>query len=399
MAQLASLLLMPLLSRLYSPEEFGTFAVYYALSTVFGLISTLRFDVTIVLAKDENEAAHLVWLSLTICALMTVLTGIAMALGAWWDLSAYLSFRLIPATLTSVLAYGIIQTLINWHSRQQSFEVLGFRNVAERVLTLGSGIGFALIGWHELGLVLAQTLGLGLSVLYLFSKTKLRYSDNDHSTWRQLVKRYADFPSRQLFSTLLSTGAGQLLSLLFAHFFSRADLGQYSLATRVLEAPINLIANTFSTVYYQTVASRSLAERQRLFLRSLKGLGLAFAGPILLLALTGPWLFSWIFGANWVIAGMLAQVLSVLTLFRLLFISQSSVLLIQRRLTIDLWISAFMFAAQVGGFALGLVYFGTMQGCVLLITILSSLVYSFSLYKIYAILNVTQSTTPMAHSL
>ena len=296
----------------------------------------------------------------------------------------------MPAITVSTLAIGMIQTLLNWHSRRQAFQVLGFRNVAERVLTLAAGLLLAFLGWQTGGLLYAQTLGLCLSALYLFVKADLPTGARSNVAWPVLIRRYSDFPLRHLPSTLLSAGAGQIVALLFARFFTREQLGQYNLASRILEAPITLVANTFSTVYYQTISQRGASEQRRLFFHTLKFMSLLFSVPILALALAGPLLFSWIFGANWAIAGSLAQILGILTLFRLFFVSQSSLLLVQRKLNTDLWISVLLFASQVGGFALGYATFGTIYSCIFLISALGATVYIFGLYKIFTVLRLAK---------
>src|SRR5471032_1350609 len=72
-AQLIPALVAPALTRLYRPEDFGLFAIMYALLAVFAAISCLRYELSIVLPQDEHEALHLLVGCLGICAGTAVL--------------------------------------------------------------------------------------------------------------------------------------------------------------------------------------------------------------------------------------------------------------------------------------------------------------------------------------
>ena len=64
--QAITVLAAPLLTRLYSPEDFGLLAVYTSLLMTIGVIASLRYQLAIPLPKSDEEAAHVVVLSLFI---------------------------------------------------------------------------------------------------------------------------------------------------------------------------------------------------------------------------------------------------------------------------------------------------------------------------------------------
>ena len=47
----------PLLTRLYSPEDFGTFALFVSIVSLLATISALRYEVAILLPRLESHAA------------------------------------------------------------------------------------------------------------------------------------------------------------------------------------------------------------------------------------------------------------------------------------------------------------------------------------------------------
>src|SRR5262249_25133544 len=123
----------------------------------------------------------------------------------------------------SVAGTGIIQSLINWASRNQQFGHLGSRSAAERLLVLGSGIAFGAFGLKAYGLIYAQMLGIALSIGYLLLKARDGFSGPSVSL-RGLLQKYADFPRQYFFSTLLSAGAAQLMAFLFGSTYAKEDL-------------------------------------------------------------------------------------------------------------------------------------------------------------------------------
>src|SRR5262249_14966569 len=160
---------------------------------------------------------------------------------------------------------------------------------------------------------------------------------------------------------LLMTSSFFLPSVLFAAFFSKDDLGQYNLATRILEIPLNLIGYSFQMVYYQRASVDTPDRRLQLYWRALRWMVGVFAPGFFLLAVIAPHLFGLVFGSQWFEAGRLCSWLSPIAAMRLFFTSQCALLFVQRRLNLDLLISFLLFLAQVGGVAIGYYGFHSLQ--------------------------------------
>ena len=74
LGQLILLLAMPLLTRLFTPEDFGLFGVLGALSGIFGLIMAGRYEFAIPLAAKDEEAAEIVVLAGLVTVFLAVLS-------------------------------------------------------------------------------------------------------------------------------------------------------------------------------------------------------------------------------------------------------------------------------------------------------------------------------------
>src|ERR1044072_1064252 len=59
-SQVIGLLCMPILTRLYGPDAFGRFGIYYAIISILGSLSTGRLELGIVL-PESNVMAKKLW--------------------------------------------------------------------------------------------------------------------------------------------------------------------------------------------------------------------------------------------------------------------------------------------------------------------------------------------------
>ena len=58
-AQVITIGTMPFLSRLYNPEAFGVLAVFAAVTSFFTVLSTFKYELAIVLPREDDDAANI----------------------------------------------------------------------------------------------------------------------------------------------------------------------------------------------------------------------------------------------------------------------------------------------------------------------------------------------------
>ena len=73
--QLIPIIFLPVITRIYGPEEFAGLVVFVAISSVFGVISNLRFQLAIVQPKEDRVANILLICSLTVGLLLSLSVG------------------------------------------------------------------------------------------------------------------------------------------------------------------------------------------------------------------------------------------------------------------------------------------------------------------------------------
>ncbi|SVD81723.1 uncharacterized protein METZ01_LOCUS434577, partial [marine metagenome] len=65
-AQAIPIAISPILTRIYTPEDFGVLALFISITTILGTIANGRYELAIVLPKRDNNALELTALSIII---------------------------------------------------------------------------------------------------------------------------------------------------------------------------------------------------------------------------------------------------------------------------------------------------------------------------------------------
>ena len=126
-AQAIPIAISPILTRIYTPEDFGIFGLYISITIMIGVFVTGKYELAIMLPQKEDEAANILALSLLITVLMSAITFICIYI--WHldiidllsnkELSYYLYF--IPL---SILLIGSYQGFNYWSNRQKKYKLM-----------------------------------------------------------------------------------------------------------------------------------------------------------------------------------------------------------------------------------------------------------------------------------
>ena len=358
--QAVAVLASPLLTRLYTPEEFGLFAIVSALSGILGTSIGLRFELAVPSCRDEAQVAHTVALTMLACAAVSLLLLLGIAVGGT-ALAAGLGspevrplLWLLPPML---LLWGCGQPLVYWSIRRGSFRM----NAINRTLQLASQAAGQLALAIPVGGGLGLTLGYGLGYLlrlahHLWALPAQAWAElravRLRPLWR-LAQEHRRYPAYSLPSALLQSAAQFLPALLLAPLYGPAVAGLFALAQRMLDVPIRLLSNTASEAFLGEVARLDPEAVQRVFLRTARrflAVGLVGMAPLLL---AGPPLFALAFGEPWRDAGTMVQCLVPVSLARFVVIPISQTLYVVRRQDLHLISAVLNLGALAGAFLLG----------------------------------------------
>lgn len=359
-AQALPILISPILTRIYTPAEFGLFAVYMSMASILTTLSTGRYEIAVLLPEKDEDAVNVAALALVlvtgVCLLTFLVNGvfnksIARLLGnpavAPW-------LYLMPLT---VFAAALYEVLYYWANRKRQFKRLAVTKVtiSSSTATANLVLGAAKMGAG--GLVVGGLAGQGIAdsilAVQLWKENRRALRVISRADLVRIGKRYIRFPKFSLPADSLNVGSNQIPAILLSNFFGETTSGFFLLTQRVLGVPLSLIARSFLDVFKQQ-ASCDFVERgdcRRIYLKTLKSLSLLAGIPLVLFLLFGPSLFVFVFGRAWREAGIFAQALSVMFFFRFVASPLSYVLYIAEKQNYDLiW--------QIGLFVLTIASFG-----------------------------------------
>lgn len=340
-AQALMILVAPILTRLYSPEDFGVFALYISILGILSVVSCWRYELAIVLPEKDEDAANLLVLSILICFGMAAITlflvalfrvPLANLLGAP-DLAPWL--WLLPLSL---IAAGLFQAFNYWSTRRKQFKRLAARQITQSSVTVITQVGVGatvhpgpagLIG----GSIIGQLMATGRLAWQIGRDdgNLLRFHINRADAERMLI-RYKEFPIYSSWSSILNTTAAMLPLLLLGYFFNPAVVGFYALAQKVLSMPMGVIGNSIAQVFYpRAMEANRTGDLDRLVMRAFRVLISISLVPIILLIIVAPILFNVVFGGQWIIAGEYVQWLSIWFIFTFISSPLSTIFMVKER--------------------------------------------------------------------
>ncbi len=348
---------MPFLTRLYPATSFGYFAIYVAISGIAGSLSTLRFEYSVATADNENEASLLASFAIASIGLVTVISSLGIALIYFFHVlsAAPQSLTFWSETLISIALSGLLQVFTQVNFRQGTLSVISIRHIIDRSTVIVFSFVFAHLHFEQEGLILAHVLGLFVSVLVLWRASKLRLRNSlIDAPAKAVLKKYRDFPLKNLPSAALTLSTSQLPPVLYSIFYSAHDIGYLSLAQRLLDSPTSIIGSSLGAVYYRRMLQSEPGIHLRVLWRTLVWSVLVFSIPLVIAFVFAQPLIERLFGAAWSDSAFYLRALIPFSFVRLVFLVQQSLYVVIRRLDLDLMVSSALFFMQLLGLGLGI---------------------------------------------
>ncbi len=310
--RLIALAALPVVTRLYSPEDFALLAVYLALVSTLAVAACLRLEIAIPMVETEGEAADLLALALSVLALVTALLvlpallmpeRVAAALGAP-ALAPYL--WLVPLGVAMAGSYSALQF---WATRARRFGTIARTRVGQAAAGVTAMLALGWAGTAPFGLLLGNMLNIGAGGISLAASALVRDGARLRDVrLRNLAPTFRRNRRYPLFSTpeALFNVAGAQVPVLLIAAYAGAEAGFLLLAMQVMAAPMTLLGSSISQVYVSRAPTEFREGRLAPFtLAIMRRLVLVGVGPLILLGALAPWVFPWAFGADWARSGQI----------------------------------------------------------------------------------------------
>lgn len=310
-----NVLISPILTRIYSAEQIGDVNFYTRIVVFISTIATVRYELSLPIAKQQLHAFHLYRLTYRIA--LVILTSIAIV-GLLYALikpaDAYSMWFMLLVIVGAYLSVWInIGT--NWYIRTKGFKRISQQRITASVVSNGLKWLFGILGWKTYGLLVSVPIGyLASSVLFMldFVKQKKVYrSYKAGKRMRVLSKEYRQFPMMSLPHVMIDLGVDLSMASLIIAFYSKADFGLFSHAYGLLKMPIGIVGQSIGQVFTNRF-SELMHNRQSvvpLFLKTTRTLFLLSIVPFAVLFFFGEPIFAFVFGKEWATSGVYASIM------------------------------------------------------------------------------------------
>jgi O-antigen/teichoic acid export membrane protein len=315
LAQLFNVALMPLMTRLYMPKNFGELALFMAFFNIAIVAASLNYEYAIVSAPSAREAAHLTACSLLFSLPTSVLAAllfyvfIRAGIFGFDSMPLYGSFLIAPALICA----ACFSTLRYWLLRQENFGLISRGMVAQNASRALAQSGLGCLGLHTAGLLTGEIIGrcTGMTRMLraVWPALNLELAGDRFSEMQNTLWKHRHFVLYSLPSSLLDALAASISFPFVVSLYGIDTGGNFALVARVLALPAVLITANVADAFH-TRAALILRQDPKALPGFLKRMALALlligVLPAAALVMLGPRLFQWVFGSKWVEAGVMA---------------------------------------------------------------------------------------------
>jgi O-antigen/teichoic acid export membrane protein len=388
MAQVIMFAFIPIITRLYSPEEFGLYSLFFSITTAIALISSLNYEQAIVLPKSEKDAQALVFLSggilFSVVSITTILTFVFYDLLLEYFQGMEYFIWLLPI---SVLILGFQQIFDQFSNRKNFYKKMATAKVISSVGTVSTqmssryifglnGLVFGKVFADLLGVIFLYKHHIKEQTLHLRSMSKKRVIVN--------ARRHDHFPRYQTGTSLINYLAQYLPIFLFPMLFSPEAAGYYALAFRILMVPTTIMGGSVRSVYYQK-ASRMFNNNENiysLYKKTTLGLLKIYIVPFLVIVIFGKEIFTFLFGEQWGMSGEIAQLMVFTSLLAFINIPSVMTFNILKLQKLQLFLQILQFFLRGLAIYIGYYIFNSYLGSITLYVLVTILNNMFLIYYI-----------------
>ena len=259
--QLVSLAMAPIITRLFTPDDFTTLEQYTMLMTVAIVVVTGKYEFAIMQPREREGARHVLILatriSLWVCIALLIASFFLSeyvadyynndVLGKWlWTL---------PIALFAFAVFNIINY---WFTRQKNYKVAATSKIWFSVASEPAKIGTGLLSSGGAGLLWSTLAGNILAAGYVvkqFLKDEPKGFKKDQGiSLLEVAKEHKEYPLYTIWGSILNRLAQWAHIGVFSHYYGLAAIGYMALCRRIFLNPLNIFSNSYSQVFYQRIS-------------------------------------------------------------------------------------------------------------------------------------------------
>ncbi|WP_432509915.1 type 8 capsular polysaccharide synthesis protein Cap8K [Staphylococcus aureus] len=248
-AQVILIITTPIITRLYSPTEFGEFTIFSNIAMILIPIINARYDLLIVNTKNDRSANILSQISFLISLLILLILIPIFAISAWLYPNFILDFIFIIIMLFLVSLTNIFTNYLN---KERKYKVLSLINVFRAGSMALLQIIFGLLALGSLGLIIGFSLSYIAGITLGYKTFKKHFNTvRDKEETKAL---FLENKNQLVYSTpsiLLNSLSFSVVVFFIGILYTNTEVGIYGMAIRVLGIPVTIISLGLSKIFMQ----------------------------------------------------------------------------------------------------------------------------------------------------
>lgn len=390
-AQMIAILISPITTRLYTPEQLGVYTLLITVVTLFGPIISAKIEMAIVTEKEEKDMYAAMVLAAIICVILsiiaTILYSIYIILTGQFanEYIIYLSIIFIYLIMT-----GFLNILTSYNNRNKDYNIISSVYVIRTTVQNLGLVVFGIMKFSIVGMLLSQIIGslFGLrrqSEKLIPNWNKLKEVKKEDL--KRVIKNNYKLALYTTPATLCNSCSYSLINFFITALYGSTIFGYYSISYRVLGIPLTLVSANVSKVFFER-ASKEMNETKS-FTNILKKITLflvSLAIPmVVVLTLIGPILCKFVFGQEWEAAGKYIQILVFMFGLRLVVGTLTPALIIAKKQATEMKMQIIFLICSILTFAISKAFNFSIEIFLWIITISYSIIYIIMYMYIYKV--------------
>lgn len=310
-AQVIGIIIYPILTRLYSPDDFGLLNLFLSIGGVIVILANSEIHYTVVLPKSESRAVacfHNCFKVMSavslVCLLAIPFSGPIARLFKAPDLASWLF--LLPVFVFSQSLWVLLNY---WLTRHKMYKNISAYQLTQSTLSAGAkcGLGYAgfTCGGMILSMVFAPLVSILISIRMAFAKCLKPLFKIDKEECRIAAREFSNFPKFDMPRAVINNFSCNLPFFLLTPFFGLAEMGFLGMAFTLAMRPINVVANSLNQVLFQKTAEHVQNKQKisHLFNCFVRYTLITVVPVFACLYFVLPTLTEWLLGNGWAVAG------------------------------------------------------------------------------------------------
>lgn len=322
-AQSITVLALPILTRIYTTQDFEDFGVFVAFIAILSSVLSLRFNIAIPLSRDNKDFG--VTTSLSVLSSFTISTlsvGLYLLFKEFIPTIDYLKDEwFVLGVIFGALGMSLYNICVAVAAYSKQFVAVSKSKVIRSIASSSTQIVFGLLSFGG-GLLFGYLILCWVGVAIFLRNTARIVISSLRIPKAEIKKGFFEKIEYPIFSvpeSLFFSLGSNLPIIIIAWSTQNAEAGVFFIALKFMSIPMMFLGQSISTVYMSYAPKEKIPEGLYRLTKDTVIKLFYFAGiPLILIGMSAPFYVTFVFGSDWFQLGYYIAWLSIGSMFQLL---------------------------------------------------------------------------------